>query len=154
DTSFKRNKARARASLDSALRIFRTLHRDGQIDGDFLEFATRKCRAYYAAVLGVTLITPTQQLVFKKDSSAYSEHAIRTMENRWQQLMDLCGVYDAESAGPGAYLEYADLYNMWYLGYIKGNLNGTFRKFETEDAYDRFQYDNIRRYYRGPLAEY
>lgn len=154
DTSFIRNKARIQASLDSVVHRFRVLNEKKRIDRGFLNFAIAKSKAYYAAVLGATLIRPTQQLVFEKDSSAYREEVIRTIEQQWEQLRDLCDVFDLDNTGPGAFIDYTNLYNMWYLGYIKGKQDGTFRQFETEDAYDRFQYDNIRRYYEGPLAEY
>ncbi|SEO04031.1 Thioredoxin-like [bacterium A37T11] len=154
DTSFVNNKARVQAALDSCMRVFTQLKRNGQIDDGFLQFVSKKAKAYYASVLGASLIPSTHHLVFKKDSAAYDAGRIRLMQARWRELATICDVSDPDNTGPGEYIDYANLINMWLVGYIQGSLNGTFKKFKTQDDYEQFHYDNIQQSYKGKLAEY
>lgn len=154
DTVFAGSSRQIFKEMDSCLQPFDDLHAKQKIDAAFYAYAKSVIRNYYASVLGATLILPLRSMEFNKDSARYNAVLVQEMDANWQQVVAAADPADPASMIADTYVDYNNLYTMWYLDYFLPRTKGPVVQLQGE-AYDEKLYTTMRNKFRKePLREY
>ncbi len=154
DSLFAHNKKRVLAERLAQLRTFGRLYKEKQTDKAFLEHAERLTSAYYASVLGATLLRPTMSVQADKNKPGFRKAAVQELTAAWRSLASISDVMDRGNAGSMEFFYFVSMYNTNFLGYLLPSSMGTYTKAATGDERDKYLGKVIRQHYRGPVKEY